>query len=76
MHSAKEGEKRQIALSASVRGSIADELRAAAQPMDLLLNEKLGSLTEAQRQAVSAIQTTLQRLTLAVEKTTPQHPSP
>jgi DNA-binding response OmpR family regulator len=71
VHSSKEGEKRQNALLESVRSSIAEELHFAVQPMDLLLSEKLGSLTEPQRQALRTARVALQRLTRAVEKTTP-----
>jgi DNA-binding response OmpR family regulator len=71
VNSSKEGEKRQNALLESVRSSIAEELQSAVQPMDLLLSEKLGSLTEPQRQALRTARIALQRLTRAVEKTTP-----
>lgn len=74
VHTSKEGEKRQNALLESVRSSIAEELQAAIQPMDLLLAEKLGSLTEPQLQALRASRVALQRLTRAVEKTTPPVP--
>ena len=74
VHSSKEGEKRQNALLESVRNSIAEELQSAVQPMDLLLSEKLGSLTDAQHQALRTVRVALQRLTRAVEKTTPPVP--
>jgi hypothetical protein len=70
MHTSKEGEKRQNAL----RSSIDEGVQAAAQPLDLLMNEKLGSLNEAQRQALSTIRAALQHLTRSVEKTTPRSP--
>jgi DNA-binding response OmpR family regulator len=77
MRTSKDEEKRQNAiLFESVRSSIAKEMRAAAQPLDVLLDEKLGSLTEAQRQALRTTRAALQRLTRAVENTTPQPPSP
>lgn len=71
VHSSREGEKRQNALLESVRSSIAEELQSAVQPVDLLLSEKLGSLTEPQRQALRTARVALQRLARAVEKTTP-----
>jgi DNA-binding response OmpR family regulator len=74
VHSSKEGEKRQNALFESVRNSIAEELQAAVQPMELLLAEKLGSLTDGQRQALRTVRVALQRLTRAVEKTRPPIP--
>jgi signal transduction protein with GAF and PtsI domain len=71
VHSSKEGEKRQNALLEAVRNSIAEELQAVTQPVDLILAEKLGSLTDQQRQALGAARSALQRLARAVEKTTP-----
>lgn len=70
MYTSKEGEKRQNAL----RSSIDEGVHAAAQPLDLLMNEKLGSLNEAQRKALSTIRAALQHLTRSVEKTTPRSP--
>jgi FixJ family two-component response regulator len=74
VHTSKAGAKRQNALLESVRSSIADELQAVIQPMDLLLEEKLGGLTEPQRQALRTARVALQRLARAVEKTTPSVP--
>ena len=74
VHSSKEGEKRQNALLESVRSAIAEELQSAVQPMESLLSEKLGSLTDPQRQALRTVRVALQRLTRAVEKTTPPIP--
>ena len=70
MHTSKEGEKRQNAL----RSSIDEGVQAAAQPLDLLMNEKLGNLNQEQRQALSTIRAALQHLTRSVEKTTPRSP--
>ncbi|MGZ9167017.1 MAG: response regulator [Anaerolineales bacterium] len=67
MYSSKEGEKRQNAL----RNSIAEGVKSATQPLDLLLDERLGSLTEPQGQALRTIRAALQRLYRAMEKTTP-----
>jgi DNA-binding response OmpR family regulator len=74
VHTSKEGEKRQNALLESVRSSISEELQAIIQPVDLLLADKLGSLTEPQLQALRAARVALQRLRRAVEKTTPPVP--
>jgi DNA-binding response OmpR family regulator len=74
VHTSKEGEKRQNALLESVRSSIAEELQAAIQPLDFLLAGKLGNLTEPQHQALRTARVALQRLTRAVEKTTPPVP--
>lgn len=71
VHTSKEGEKQQTALLESVRSSISEELQGAVQPIDALLAEKIGSLNNQQRQALRAAHAALQRLTRAVEKTTP-----
>lgn len=71
MQMSKEGEKRQNALLESVRSSITEELQAALYPIELLLAEKAGPLTEHQRQAVQTVRAALQRLARATEKTIP-----
>ena len=71
---AKEGERRQNALLESVRSSVAEELQTAIYPIDLLLTEKPGALTESQRQALQTARAALQRLARAAEKTTPPIP--
>jgi DNA-binding response OmpR family regulator len=67
----KEGERRQNALLESLRSSITEELHSAAYPLDLLLKDKNGNLTELQRQALNTARAALQRLARAAEKTTP-----
>ncbi|HLO17601.1 MAG TPA: response regulator [Anaerolineales bacterium] len=71
VEAAKEGERRQNMLLESIRSSITEELQAAAYPIELLLTEKTGSLTETQRQALQTARAALQRLVRAAEKTTP-----
>lgn len=66
-----EAEKRQNALLESVRNSVAEELRSAAYPIELLLTGKAGNLTDVQRQALQSVRAALQRLVHATEKTTP-----
>jgi len=70
----KEVEKRQNAVLESVRSSITEELQSASYPIDLLLTEKTGNLTEPQRQALQTARAALQRLARAAEKTTPPVP--
>jgi DNA-binding response OmpR family regulator len=65
-----EGEKRQNALLESVRSSIAEDLKSATYPIDLLLTEMTGNLTEHQREALKTCRAALQRMVRAVEKTT------
>jgi Response regulators consisting of a CheY-like receiver domain and a winged-helix DNA-binding domain len=69
-----EGEKRQNALLDSVRNSVAEEIKSAAYPIELLLTGKAGNLTDIQRQALQSARAALQRLARAVEKTTPSTP--
>ena len=65
------GGEKQNTLLESVRSSLAEGVQSAVQPLDLLLAEKLGGLTDAQRQAVQAARLALQRLTGAMEKAVP-----
>jgi DNA-binding response OmpR family regulator len=69
-----EGEKRKNALLESVRNSVAEELKSAAYPIELLLTGKAGNLTDIQRQALQSTRAALQRLARAAEKTTPAVP--
>jgi len=69
-----EGEKRQNALLESLRESVADELKSAAYPIELLLTGRAGNLTDIQRQALQSTRAALQRLARAAEKTTPSVP--
>lgn len=69
---ALEGEKRQNTLLEAVRKAVAEESKAAAYPIDLLLNGKAGNLTDIQRQALQSTRAALQRLVRATEKTTPR----
>jgi len=64
-------ERRENALLESVRNSVAEELRSAAYPIELLLTGKAGNLTDIQRQALQSVRAALQRLVHATEKTTP-----
>jgi DNA-binding response OmpR family regulator len=66
-----EAEKRQNAALESVRNSVAEELRSAAHPIELLLTGKAGNLTDIQRQALQSARAALQRLARATEKNTP-----
>ncbi|MCI0550299.1 MAG: response regulator [Anaerolineae bacterium] len=74
MQVSKDGEKQQNALLESVRSSIVEELHSATYPIDLLLTEKQGKLSEYQRQALQTARAALQRLARAAEKTTPPVP--
>ena len=70
----RESEKRQKALLESVRTLIAEDLSSAIYPVDLLLTEKPGKLSDQQRVALKAARAALQRMARAAEKTTPSIP--
>jgi DNA-binding response OmpR family regulator len=74
VQASKEGERRQNALLEAVRSSITEELQAALYPIELLLTEKPGNLSEPQRQALQTARAALQRLGRAAERTTPPVP--
>ena len=74
MQASRDGEKQQNALLESVRSSVVEELQAATYPIDLLLTEKQGQLSDYQRQALQTARVALQRLSRAAEKTTPPVP--
>jgi hypothetical protein len=74
VQAAKEGERQQNALLESMRSSITEELQAAIYPVELLLTEKPGHITETQRQALQTARAALQRLARAAERTTPPVP--
>ena len=68
---AHSGAKQQNALLESIRKSIREELQATEEPLNQLLNEQAGPLTEQQRLALQTSQTALQRLARVTEKTIP-----
>jgi two-component system NtrC family sensor kinase len=72
--SAKELQKRQNAILENIRNSVTEEIRAAMQPVDLLLTEMPGSLTKDQKQALQTARAALQKLSRATEKSTPPVP--
>lgn len=68
----KDEEKRLNATFESLRNSVNEELQAGIYPIDLLLTEKPGRLSEAQRQALQTTRAALQRL---AQKTTLSAPT-
>jgi DNA-binding response OmpR family regulator len=74
MRAAKKTQKQQNALLEVIRSSITEELQAATYPIDLLLAEKQGKLSDYQRQALQTARAALQRLARAADKTTPPVP--
>jgi DNA-binding response OmpR family regulator len=74
IQASREGEKRQNALLESVRSSIAEDLKSATYPIDLLLTEMTGNLSEHQREALKTSRAALQRMARAAENTIPPVP--
>ncbi|MGZ9221882.1 MAG: response regulator [Anaerolineales bacterium] len=74
VRASKEGEKQQNALLESLRSAITEELQAATYPIEVLLTEKTGRLSESQRQALQTARAALQRMARAAERTTPPVP--
>lgn len=69
--SASSGARQRNALLETVRESVRDEVQAAKRPIELLLSQKTGPLTEQQREMLHAAQVALQRLSRVTEKTVP-----
>jgi signal transduction protein with GAF and PtsI domain len=74
VQTSRETEKRQNAVLEAIRGSIAEDLKSATYPIDLLLTEMTGNLSEHQREALKTAKAALQRMARAAEKTTPPVP--
>lgn len=72
--SSREVQKRQNGVVESIRGAIMEDLKAATYPIDLLLTEMTGNLSEHQREALKTARVALQRLARSAEKTTPPAP--
>lgn len=69
--SVREVQKRQNAILENIRNAVIEEVRAAIQPVDLLLTEMPGVLTNDQKQSLQAARSALQRLSGTAEKTMP-----
>jgi signal transduction protein with GAF and PtsI domain len=67
----KQSLKQQNALLESLRSSVTEDLQTAIYPIDLMLTENPGPLTDEQRQALQTARAALQRLGRAAEQTTP-----
>jgi DNA-binding response OmpR family regulator len=74
IQASRAGERRQNALLESIRNSMAEDLKSATYPIDLLLTEMTGNLSERQREALKTARAALQRMARAAEKTTPPIP--
>lgn len=75
VQAARDSEKRQNALLESIRSVIAEDLRSAIHPLDLLLTEMADDLSDRQREALKTSRAALQRMAHTAEKTTPPIPN-
>ena len=69
---ARAGEKQQNALFHGLRESVRTELQGIGYPLRLVLTGKTGELTSQQREALASAEAAAQRLSAAVQKTTPR----
>ena len=76
VRTSQEAEKRQAAHLKSLHSQLVRDLRSAVQPIDLMLAEKTGKLSESQREALMTTRAALQRLARTVEKSTASIPNP
>ena len=74
MEMSQEAEKRHTATLNSIRSAVAEDLKSAIYPIDFLLAEKTGSLSDSQRENLKMARTALQRTARTVEKTTSSVP--
>jgi DNA-binding response OmpR family regulator len=65
---ARAGEKRKNELLQTVRQEIQTSLTTALYPLDLMLAEKMGTLTPEQKQALGSIQTSMKKLVTLVNQ--------
>lgn len=72
--SSREAEKQQNARLAAVRRTVAKEWKSAVDPIDLLLSETTGTLSDRQREALQATRAALERMARAAEKASPPVP--
>ena len=70
---ARINEKTRNAMLEALRDSIHEEMQVSMYPLDALISGKSGPLTGAQKQALTAVQSSLQRLSRAAEKTIPPY---
>jgi GAF domain-containing protein len=75
IQASRNGERRQNALLEAMRNSMAEDLKSATYPIDLLLTEMTGNLSEHQREALKTARAALQRMARAAERTTPPVPT-
>ena len=76
VRASRDAEERQAASLKSLQSQLFKDLKSAVQPIDLMLAEKTGKLSEPQREALKTTRAALQRLARTVENgkvSTPTH---
>ncbi len=76
IRTSQEAEKRQVVHLKSLHSQLVRDLKSAVQPIDLMLAERTGKLSEPQREALMTTRTALQRLARTVENSTASIPTP
>jgi FixJ family two-component response regulator len=70
----REAEERQAAFLKSFHGQLVKDLKAAVQPVDIMLAEKTDKLSESQRETLKTTRAALERLARTVENGTASIP--
>jgi DNA-binding response OmpR family regulator len=76
VRASREAEERQAAFLKSLYSQLIKDLKSAVQPVDLMLAEKTGKLSEAQREALKTTRAALQRAARTMENSTKSTPPP
>jgi DNA-binding response OmpR family regulator len=71
VESARTGEKHQNQMFEGLRRVVYTELQGVRYPLSLLMTEKLGDLNEQQKEALTTAEAAMQRLSSAIQKSTP-----
>jgi DNA-binding response OmpR family regulator len=67
IRASREAEERQVSFLKSIHDQLVKDIKSTVQPIDLMLAEKTGKLSEPQREALKASRAALQRLARTVE---------
>ncbi len=68
---ARQGEQRQTELRLSLRKTVSEAVQTALYPLELVLKEQVGPLTEEQRRALRLVESSLRKLQPLIEQTIP-----
>ena len=67
IRASQQAEERQVSFLKSIHDQLVKDIKSTVQPIDLMLAEKTGKLSEPQREALKASRAALQRLARTVE---------